>query len=211
MSDRHEQGEAPTPEELAAAERLDALIDVAQTHTPLEATHEGHDADGLDDTSLWLVGQFQAPVPAGLKERVTRRLVAAARAGRAWTATRVMAAALAALFIFQGSSNLTAGEWVARGLGEPHSPHAFTEAGLAFIAIGVAVAAGALRRVWLPVAVTVGVPLGLVLGIRGVGEIEQFAAGAALHLSQGLAGLGLLAGWLAMRRYRHRATDEEQA
>src|SRR3546814_1422151 len=66
---------------------------------------------------------------------------------------------MAALLITNGAGSLVNGAWVAENLGEQHSPHAFAEGGLALIAVGIAVAAGALRRAWLPVSVAAGVPL----------------------------------------------------
>lgn len=209
MTDRHGH-EGFDPEEVVAAERLDAVIAAVQAGEPAMESVDGAVAGDRDATVSWLVDEFRAPVPAGLSARLRGHAAEATRTARLWTVTRAMTAALAALFLFQGSSNLVAGEWVAHGLGEPYGPHAFTEAGLAFIAVGLAVAAGALRRAWLPVAVVAGAPLGLLLGVRGVQEVEHFAAGAALHLSQGLASLCLLAGWLAIRRYGRTWEREEK-
>src|SRR3546814_14349612 len=82
---------------------------------------------------------------------------------------------MVALLIANGAGSLVNGAWVAENLGEQHSPHAFAEGGLALIAVGIAVAAGAMRRAWLPVSVAAGVPLGIAFGIRGIPETQEFA------------------------------------
>src|SRR3546814_15344947 len=98
---------------------------------------------------------------------------------------------MAALLITNGAGSLVNGAWVAENLGEQHSPHAFAEGGLALIAVGIAVAAGALRRAWLPVSVAAGVQLGRAFGLRGIPETQRVAAGAAPHLGQGAAAVAL--------------------
>src|SRR3546814_4593580 len=115
---------------------------------------------------------------------------------------------MAALLIANGAGSLVNGAWVAENLGEQHSPHAFAEGGLALIAVGIAVAAGALRRAWLTVSVAAGVPLGIAFGIRGIPETQEFAAGAALHLGQGAVAVALGVLWWRARRYGREPRDE---
>src|SRR3546814_4784680 len=109
--------------------------------------------------------------PPALALRVRREH--ARREHTRWWPVQVAAAAMAALLIANGAGSLVNGAWVAENLGEQHSPHAFAEGGLALIAVGIAVAAGALRRAWLPVSVAAGVPLGIAFGIRGIHRSEE--------------------------------------
>src|SRR3546814_19859640 len=101
---------------------------------------------------------------------------------------------MAALLIANGAGSLVNGAWVAENLGEQHSPHAFAEGGLALIAVGIAVAAGELRRAGLPVSVAAGVPSGNAFGTRGISEAQAFPAGAAPPLGPG-ARAGAPGGW----------------
>jgi hypothetical protein len=185
--------------EVAAALALDESIGRALRGAPSR-----HD----DPTVVWLSAALRTDPPPTLLRRLGREHERRQQAR--WRPAQVAAAALAALFLTHGIGNLVNSEWVAEGLGEAHSRHAFLEGGLAYTAVGIVMAAAVLRRTWLPLAALVGVPLGLVLGVRGVGEVGEFAAGAVLHLAEGVSAVALAVayGWI---RYRRRGTDEEGA
>lgn len=178
------------PEELAAATALDLEI---------ERVLAGRPARTSDPTVVWLSSALRPDPPSELHERVAAEH--ARRELRRWRPAQVAAAALAALFITHGLGNIFNGAWVARGLGEHHSPHIFGESGLALLAVGAVVAAGVVWRRWLPLSVATGAPLGAAYGVLGVGEIGQFAAGAALHLTQGAIAVALAVLWWRIRRY----------
>lgn len=97
---------------------------------------------------------------------------------------------------------------MADGLGEPHSPHVSGEQSFALIAVGIAVAAGAVRRRLASVSVATGAPLGVALGIGGIGEIGMFAAEAALHLTQGAVATALALTYWQYRRGTPGESDE---
>jgi hypothetical protein len=193
MTDRFDDAD------LAAAAALDTEIDGALGGGPSPAS---------DPVVLWLTATVRSDPPAALGARV--RAEHARREHRRWRPARIAAAALAALFLGQGVGSLVNGAWVARNLGEDYSPHAFTEGGLALLAVGIAIAAGVFRRSWLPISVAAGVPLGLAFGVLGFAEVGEFAAGAVLHLSEGAAaGLLGLAWWRARRYDRGRPGEDE--
>jgi hypothetical protein len=182
--------------ELEAAEKLDSVI------TDVLAGRAGHDADLV---ALWLASSTRdlAPLPlvARLRGRVSpanppRRLV------------RSAAAALALLFLVHGVTNVAFSDWLAAQLGE-EGTHALYEGGLAMLTAAVAVGACLLRRAWTPISVASGVPLGVGLGLHGLTEIGEFAAGVALHTLEGLAALTFLVAWLLERRDRPAVQPEE--
>lgn len=181
------------PGDVAAAKRLDAEI---------TAMLAGRAPASADPVALWLATSLRADAPATLRPAVEPRVGLAARI-RGWrpAVPQWAAAVLCLLFLGHGLGNILFGEWVAENLGEPFNAHAMTEGAWATAAVGLAVGLGALRRRFLPVSVGAGVPFGVLLGINGVGEIGVFAAGAALHLSEGLIAVVLLITWLASRRY----------
>lgn len=176
--------------DLAAADALDVEIDRVLAGAPGAAA---------DRVVTWLTVATRSDPPPAVATRVEadhRRLEQ-----RRWRPVQVAAAALAALLLSQGIGNLVTGEWVARGIGEHYSPHAFREGGFALLAAGIAVAAGVFRRSWLPVSASAGVPLGVALGLHGASEVGQFTAGAVLHLSQGAIAVLLGVAWWRARRY----------
>ncbi|GAA3823368.1 hypothetical protein [Nocardioides panacisoli] len=168
------------------------------------------DADPeTDPVLLWLASATRSTPSARLTARVDAALAAPARratvAGERpsrWVA--VVAIALAAAFVTQGLGSILAGRWVARGLGESFAPDAALELGLAMIAVGMCTAAAAISRVWGPVAVLTGTSLATALAVHGVREFGEFAAGAALHATEGLLGVALLAAWLVDLHGRRR-------
>lgn len=186
------------PGDVAAAEALDAEID---------AVVAGQVPRRSDPTLLWLGVALRPPVPAGLHRRVDRfrRQVS----DRIWRPARVAAAVLGAILFGHALSNLVNGSWVAESLGEAHSPHAYIEGGLALLGASLATAAGLWRRERLAVSVAAGVPLGLALGVLGAGELDEFAWGAALHLTEAAAAVALLVLWWRARRYTRSARAEE--
>jgi len=186
--------------DLAAAEALDAAVDRVLAGAPASAD---------DSMLLWLTAAVRTDPPPALGRRI--RAEHARREQARWRPVQVVAAAVAALMLSQGVGDIVNGAWVARGLGEDYSPHAFIEGGLALLAVGIAVAAGVLHRRWLPVSVATGAPLAVVFGWRGIGEVGKFTAGAALHLSQGVLGLLLAVVWWRAWRYGRAPASEGEA
>ncbi|UCZ91992.1 hypothetical protein [Gordonia sp. WA4-43] len=195
-------GEPYDPADVAAAERLDAVI---------AAALDGRGVPGVRDPEVELLaGGLRRDPPASTYAVVDRRLRShrPGRPRRRWSAAQVAAAVLGAVLIAHGAGNMVAGEWISTSLGEPYNEHAMVDGGLAFIALGAAVAVAATRRRWLPVAVIVGVPLGLVMGGRGVHEVGVFAWGAVAHGAAGVAALVLLVTYSLGRRYSRRSDRE---
>ena len=179
-----------------AAARLDAEITSAL---------RGDAAANTDPTVLWLATTLKAtPSP-----RTYRRIADTVRVKRRWSLAQVAAGILAMLMLWHGISSILMGEWIARGLGEPFNAHVSREGGAAFLAVGTALVACALNRRLIPVAVAVGVPLGISLGLHGIHEVDQFAWGAVFHLMEAAAAIVLLVTWLW--RYRRRRPAEDRA
>lgn len=164
----------------------------------IDAVLEGRGGPAADATLLWLAAAARPAPPPAMVARIDARV--ARRADRPGRFLAVVAAALALAFVFQGVGNIVAGEWIAENLGEPHGPHAYFEGALALIAASVCAAAAAVRRSWSTLSVLTCSPLALSLGIGGFGEIGVFAAGVALHLSEGALGLLLVLAWWLDRR-----------
>jgi len=184
-------------DEVRAAEALDAEID---------RVVGGSARLGTDPVLTLLAAAIRVDPPAGLARRV--RAEHARRERIRWRPVQVAAAVLATLLVSQGVGNLFNGAWIARGIGEDFSPHTMREGGFALIGLGLAVAAGVLRRSWLPVSVVAGVPVGLALGINGTSEIGHFAAGALLHTTEAIAAIALVVTFWRARRYA-RGPDPE--
>lgn len=164
----------------------------------IDAVLDGRGGPTADPTLLWLASVARPAPPPALLARIDAQV--ARKADRPGRFLAVVAAALAFAFVFQGVGNIVAGEWIAENLGEPHGPHAYFEGALALIAASVCAAAAAVRRSWSTVSVLTCSPLALSLGIGGFGEIGVFAAGVALHLSEGALGLLLVLAWWLDRR-----------
>lgn len=178
----------------------------------------GRGGPTADPTLLWLASAARPAPPPTLLARIDTQVAAAAadrrearRADRPGLFLAVVAGALAFAFVFQGVGNIVAGEWIAENLGEPHGPHAYFEGALALIAAAVCAAAAAVRRSWSTVSVLTCSPLAVALGLGGFGEIGVFAAGVALHLSEGALGLLLVLAWWLDRRDTLRGSHEERA
>ena len=184
-------------DEVRAAEALDAEIERALT---------GAVSPRTETVVALLATAIRVSPPATLARRLEGEH--AGRERRRWRPVQVAAAALAALLLSQGLGNIVTGEWVARGIGEDFSPHTMREGGFALIGLGLAVAAGVLRRRWLPVSAAAGIPVGVALGISGLSEIGQFAAGAVLHTSEGVAALVLAVTLWRAHRYARRPDPE---
>lgn len=201
----HDPSEQFDPVDIAAAERLDDAI---------SAVLDGRDVPNAPDPELELLaGGLRPDPPASTYVSVDRILhpAPAGRRRRRWSAAQVAAAALGAILIIHGVGNMIAGEWISASLGEPFNQHAMVDGGLAFIAVGAAIAVASTRRQWLPVAVIVGVPLGLVMGGRSLHEIGVFAWGAVAHGAVGVAALVLLVTYVLGRRYSFRPDREGRA
>ena len=179
-----------------AADRLDAEITAAL---------RGEAKATTDPTVLWLATTIGATPP----QRTYRRIAKAVVRKRRWVPAQLAAGVLAVLMLWHGLSNILFGEWIARALGEPFNAHVSLEGGTAYLAVGTALVACALNARLIPVAVAVGVPLGLSLGLHGIREINQFAWGAVFHLAEGTAAIVLLVTWLLMWRYSRRRGAEE--
>ena len=185
------------PVDVAAAESLDAEID------DLLAGRAGPEADRA---LTWLAAAMRTHPPHSVAQRVTAHREAEQR--RLWRPARIVAAVMAWLFIYHGFSNLVIGAWVAENLGEAHSPHAMNEGGLALIAAGLAVAAGAVSHRFLAVSTAVGVPLGLAFFVIGITEVREFPLGAMLHLSQGVTAAALA--WTFWKFWRYDAGRNDE-
>lgn len=201
--DPYEADVAFDPAEVAAAARLDDDIAAVQAGSARPGS--------VDPDLVAMANAFRREPSASTYAAVERRVAEARpRASRwRWSLAQVAAAVLGIVLVVHGVVNMVAGEWISTSLGEPHNQHAMIDGGLAFIAIGAAIAVASTRRRWLPVAVIVGVPLGLVMGGRGVHEIGVFAWGAVAHGSAGLAAIALLVTYLIAWRYSHRRGREE--
>lgn len=166
----------------------------------------GRPARAGDGTVHWLAAALRTDPPPALARRVATETAAAAR--RRLAPLRVIAAAMAYLFLSHGIGNLVNPAWIARNVGEANAPHFATEGGLALVAVGIVAAVAAARPVWLPAAVMGGVPLGLAFGALGAQEIGEFTGGAVLHLSQLAIAVALGIGWWRGRRYVRALRDE---
>lgn len=198
MADSLEPG--PGPAEVAAAEELDREID---------SVLAGRAGPGVAPELGWLSAAVRTDPPPSLASRVEANHERVLR--RRWRPVRYAAAALAYLLISQGIGNFFVSDWVARGIGEAHSPHLAREGGFALVAAGIAVMAGVLWRRMLPVSVATGTPLAVGLGFMGISEIGVFAPGAVLHLSQGVVGIVLAALFWKVRRDTRGPTNEERS
>ncbi|GAB10078.1 hypothetical protein GOARA_051_00220 [Gordonia araii NBRC 100433] len=193
------------PDEQAAADALDVAIDDALG------------GDRTDPTLSWLSAAFTVVPPAATTERVAARLSRAAGpvpvrrrrstvAGRdLWRWPRIAAAVLGLLLMFQGASSLTSGAWIAENIGEPFAPHAVAEGGFALIAVGFVALVASLDRQWVVLAVAAGVPLGIMLGVHGLREVNVWAWGAALHVTEGVVAVALLVSFVIAWRGRDRS------
>jgi len=182
-------------EENLEVERLDRSV------TEVLAGHGGN----ADPTVLWLAANTRSMPPPGLLARIEgtvrppRASRAAERPGKLLTCA---ALAMCAAFLVQGIGNLLSGSWIASNIGEPFGPHAYREGAVALIAAAVCAAAAAVRRSWAGLSTLTCAPLALSLGAHGFTEIGVFAAGVALHLTQGTLGLLLIGAWWWDRRHR---------
>jgi hypothetical protein len=150
------------------------------------------------DVVLWLTETARPTPPPALLARIDARM--ARTSDRPGRFLAVVAACLSFAFVFQGVGNLVVGEWLAENLGEPYAGHPFREGGLAFIAIGVCAATAVVSRRWAGVSVLTCTPLAIGFGLHGITEIGVFAAGVALHTTEGLLGLLLAVAWWLDRR-----------
>lgn len=185
------------PAEVAEAEALDRQID---------SVLAGRAGPEVSPAVSWLVATVRVDPPSQVAARVEESHERVLR--QRWRPVRYAAAAMAYLFISQGIGTAFNGEWVARGLGEGHSPHISTEGGLSMLVVGLVVLAGVFRRRLAPVSVMAGTPLALVFGVFGIGEIGTFTPGAVLHITEGIVGIVLaVTFWRYWRDTRGR-TDE---
>jgi len=189
------------PAELAAAETLDAAI---------EAALVGGRSD--DPVIAGLLQTLAVDPPTRLASQVRRRIEAERdRRGPAWWPARMAAAVFAAFLLASGVTPIFFGHWLARTVGNPYAPHVYREGGLAFIAVSAVMAGAALRPRWLDLAVVIGSPLGVLLGINGAGEVIHLRAGALDHVPETLSALALAYfWWQAKTRYPTGRSGEEE-
>jgi hypothetical protein len=181
------------PDEIGAALRLDRAADDVLAGRVLR----GVDPDTGALVERLARGHAAEPPPA-LAHRVGTQL---RRERRRRETVRVAAAALGLLFVVQALGSLLAGSWVARNLDVAFDEHAFVEAGIVLLALGLVMVAGALERRWLDLAVIAGTPVGIAFAAHGASELGEFPAGGVLHLSQGVVALALGVLWWQTRRY----------
>ncbi len=178
--------------------------------------HEPHDAQiddllagrgvaATDPTVLWLAATARPTPPPTLLARIEDQMAGSAgapgrRSDRPGTFLAVAAAVLAVAFVVQGLGGLVSGEWLADNLGVPYAPHLSREGGLALVALGVCAAAAAVSRRWSTVSVLTCAPLAIGFGLHGLTEIGVFAAGVALHATEGIFGILLVLAWWWDRR-----------
>lgn len=159
-----------------------------------------------DPTLTWLAAAARTSPPPQLSARIGASVRRTRRGDRPGRVLAAVAWALAAVFASQAIGNVVAGDWIAENIGEPNGPHAYFEGALALMAAAACAAAGAVRRSWTPVSVLSASPLGLSLGLHGVGEFGVFAAGAILHTTEGVLGLLLIWAWWRESRRSGRDT-----
>lgn len=187
----------PVAGDPAAADALDREI---------SAVLRGEAGRQADPVVLWLAATARPNPPLRLAGRVLGAVEV--QEARRWRPAQLVAALLASVMISNGLGNIVNHDWVAENIGEAPSPHAFIEGGFALLAVAVVLSLAVFRYRALPYAVAAGGPLGIVYGIRGVGEIGQFAAGAVLHIGQGVLAVALLVLWWRARRYGPADPDE---
>lgn len=176
----------------------------------------GRGGAATDATVLWLAATARPSAPPALLARIDAQMTvtstaAPTRSDRPGRLLSIVAAALALSFVVHGVGGLATGEWIADNLGEPYAPHPFREGGLALIALGVCAAAAAVSRRWSTVSVLTCTPLAIGFGLHGITEVGVFAAGVALHFTEGLCGILLALAWWWDRRDTSRARDEDRA
>lgn len=151
-----------------------------------------------DPTLTWLAAAARTTPPPQLQARVeagVRRPRAAGRPERpsGWLATAAWA--LAAVFTLKATASVVEVAWFQQHVSGHAGPDRSTEAALALLAAAACAVAGGLRRSWTPVAVMCTAPLALALCLHGVGEVGTRAAGSALHMTEGVLGVLLVAAW----------------
>ena len=180
----------------------------------------GRSTAATDPTVLWLAATARPAAPPALVARIEAQMTATApepdsgpmpRSDRPGRLLSVVAAVLALAFVVHGVGGLATGEWIADNLGEPYAPHPFREGGLALIALAVCSAAGAVSRRWSAVSVLTCTPLAIGFGLHGITEVGVFAAGVALHATEGLCGILLALAWWWDRRDTSRVRHEDRA
>lgn len=166
----------------------------------VSAVLAGQGSPASDPAALWLASAARPAPPERLVARIDRVAGHGRHSARPGRRVAWVAAALAVAFVVQGIGNLVAGDWIAENLGEAHAPHALYEGALALFALGACAAAAVVSRSWSGVSVLVCSPLAIALGLSGVREVGTFAAGAVLHLTEGVLGLLLIIAWWRDRR-----------
>jgi hypothetical protein len=190
--------------------------DTERSDAQIDELLAGRGGAATDPTVLWLAATARPAAPSALLARIEERMIAtspaaARRSDRPGRFLSVVAAVLAIAFVVQGVGSLVAAEWIAENLGEPYAPHPFREGGLALVALGVCAAAAAVSRRWSTVSVLTCTPLAIGFGLHGFTEVGVFAAGVALHLTEGTFGILLTLAWWWDRRDTSRALREDRA
>lgn len=167
----------------------------------------GDASPDADPTLTWLAAAARTTPPPELRARLqasVRRTRPAQRAERPSRPLALVAWALAVVFALKATGSLVEVAWVQEHIGGHAGAGRSTEAALALLAAAACAAAGGLRRTWTPVTVVCTAPLAVALCLHGVSEVGTVAAGAALHMTEGVLGVLLVAAWWYDARRRRR-------
>lgn len=151
-----------------------------------------------DPTLTWLAAAVRTTPPPELRARLdasVRRTRPVERAERPSRPLAVVAWALAAVFALKATGSLVEVGWVQEHIGGHAGPDRSVEAALALLAAAACAVAGGLRRSWTPVAVLCTAPLAIALCLHGVSDVGTLGAGAAVHMTEGVLGVLLVAAW----------------
>jgi hypothetical protein len=157
--------------------------------------------DDLRLSQAWVDALREAhhyDVPPGLRQRLPRPVPRPLR--------RVVLL-LGVLLVQNGIGNVAIGPWIADQVHGHYDAHSYREAAIATVAVGVLLVLAYFRTSWIRAATTIGVPVGLALGVTGSTEITVTPYGFALHFTEGVVALVLLVMW---RRYANGGPPEEQ-
>ena len=192
MSDEPERGEAQIEEVLA-----------------------GRGGAATDPTVLWLAATARPSAPPALLARIEAQ-VAAGREVGVHAATGPDSSSASSrrrsrrAFVVQGVGGLVPGSGSPTTWVSPTPRTRSGRAALALIAVGVCAAAAAVSRRWSAVSVLTCTPLAIGFGLHGITEVGVFAAGVALHFTEGLCGILLAVAWWWDRRDTSRALHEDR-
>lgn len=137
-------------------------------------------------------------VPPGLLSRLPRPIP---------RSLRLAVLALGVLLFQNGVGNVVIGRWIADQVHGHYDAHSYREAAIATVGVGILLILAYFRTNWIRAATTIGVPVGLAIGITGSTEITVTPYGFALHFTEGVVAVVVLVLW---RRYAKGRRAEEQ-